>query len=54
MTELKKDIDATTFEELIVKLIEKTKKIPKNMFGIDKKIKPFTEKDELEFEGEQD
>lgn len=52
LVDLKKETDARTFEEVIVKLFEKSKKVPGNMFGIDRKMKPFTAEEEAEFEGE--
>lgn len=52
LVDLKKETDAKTFEEVIIRLFEGAKKVPGNMFGADRKMRPFTEKEEAEFEGE--
>ena len=51
LVDIKRELNARTFEEVVARLVWKMKKIPRDMFGIDKKIKPFTEKEEAEFEG---
>jgi predicted CopG family antitoxin len=40
---------ASTFPEVIEKLIQKTSDMPKSMFGIDKRLKPLTQKEHKEF-----
>lgn len=52
LLDVKRELEAKTFEEAITKLVEKMKKVPRNMFGIDQRMKSFTEKEEMEFEGE--
>ena len=51
LEELKRELDARTFEEVILRIVRRMRKVPKNMFGIDMKMKPFSEKEEVEFEG---
>ena len=47
---LKKVIKASTYDELINKLINKAQNIPDTMFGIDKgKIKKFSKEDRIAF-----
>lgn len=38
-----------TYEETILGLITKKEKIPKSMFGSNKKLTPFTHEDEAKF-----
>jgi len=40
---------ASTFPEVIEKLIQKTSNVPKSMFGVDKGLKPLTQKEHKEF-----
>jgi len=40
---------ASTFPEVIEKLIQKTSNVPKSMFGVDKRLKPLTQKEHKEF-----
>ncbi len=51
LEKIKAELDAGSFEETIKCLMKESKKIPKSMFGIDKSLKPFTSRDEKEFEG---
>jgi predicted CopG family antitoxin len=47
---LKKIENATTYDDLINKLINKAHKIPDTMFGVDKgKIKKFSKEERIEF-----
>lgn len=52
LREVRTALKSKSFEETIVALLEKRKRVPKSMFGIDKgKLKPYTKKDRMEFEG---
>ena len=49
LNKIKKDMKARSHDEVIRSLIIERKKIPKSMFGSNRKLKPFSKKDEAEF-----
>lgn len=48
LNELKEEMKARSHDEVIKKLISKTKKIPSSMFGSNQKLRPFSREDETE------
>ena len=46
---VKKEMKAKSHDEVIKTLIIERKKIPCSMFGSNRKLKPFSKKDEAEF-----
>ncbi len=48
LSQLKKEMGLKSYDELINRLIAQ-KGIPTSMFGSNKKLKPFTDRDEAEF-----
>jgi hypothetical protein len=49
LNKIKKETHATSHNQVIRSLILERKKIPRSMFGSNRKLKPFTEEDEAEF-----
>ncbi len=48
LNKIKKETKAKSHNEVIKTLISERKKIPCSMFGSNRKLKPFTQKDEAE------
>jgi predicted CopG family antitoxin len=46
----KEELDTRSYREVIIVLMERAMTTPKSMFGIDKKLKPLTQKEHREFE----
>jgi predicted CopG family antitoxin len=49
LNKLKEEMKARSHDEVIKKLVTERKKIPCSMFGSNRKLKPFSERDEAEF-----
>ena len=49
LNRLKEEMKARSHDEVIKTLISERKKIPRSMFGSNRKLKPFSEGDEAEF-----
>lgn len=49
LNKIKKEMKATSHDQVIKSLICKRKKIPRSMFGSNRKLKSFTQEDEAEF-----
>ena len=49
LNEIKKETKSRSHDEVIKKLISDRKKIPFSMFGSNRKLNSFSEKDEAEF-----
>jgi hypothetical protein len=51
LQELKAELGAKSYREVIIVLMEKSKRLPKTMKGSFPKLKPMTRKEELEIVG---
>ena len=49
LNKIKKEMKANSHDQVIKSLILERKNIPSSMFGSNRKLKPFTRKDEAEF-----
>jgi hypothetical protein len=49
LNKIKTEMKASSHNQVIKSLILERKKIPCSMFGSNRKLQPFTEKDEAEF-----
>ena len=49
LNKIKKEMKANSHDQVIKSLILERKNIPNSMFGSNRKLKPFTRKDEAEF-----
>ena len=49
LNKLKEEMRARSHDEVIKTLISERKKIPRSMFGSNRKLKPFSKEDEAEF-----
>jgi predicted CopG family antitoxin len=49
LSKLKEEMGARSHDEVIKALISERKKIPRSMFGTNRKLKPFSKEDEVEF-----
>ncbi len=49
LNKIKKETKAKSHDEVIRALISERKKIPSSMFGSNRKLKPFSQRDEAEF-----
>jgi hypothetical protein len=49
LNKIKKEMNASSHDQVIKTLILERKKIPCSMFGSNRKLKPFSERDEAEF-----
>ena len=49
LNKIKKEMKATSHNQVIKNLICERKKIPNSMFGANRKLKSFTQEDEAEF-----
>ena len=49
LNKIKKEMNASSHDQVIKSLILERKKIPCSMFGSNRKLNSFTEKDEAEF-----
>jgi hypothetical protein len=49
LNKIKKEMKANSHDQVIKSLILERKNIPCSMFGSNRKLKPFTRKDEAEF-----
>jgi hypothetical protein len=49
LNKLKEEMRARSHDEVIKALISERKKIPRSMFGSNRKLKTFSEEDEAEF-----
>jgi len=49
LNKLKEEMKARSHDEVIKTLISERKKIPRSMFGSNRKLKPFSVEDEAEF-----
>ena len=49
LNRLKEEMKARSHDEVIKTLISERKKIPRSMFGSNRKLKPFSVEDEAEF-----
>ena len=49
LNKIKKEMKATSHDQVINTLILERKNIPTSMFGSNRKLKPFTKEDEAEF-----
>lgn len=48
LNKIKEEMKARSHDEVIKTLISERKKIPRSMFGSNRKLKPFSERDEAE------
>jgi hypothetical protein len=48
LNKLKEDLKARSHDEVIRMLVSERRKIPRSMFGSNRKLTPFTERDEAE------
>ena len=49
LNKLKEEMNARSHDEVIKTLISERKRIPRSMFGANRKLKSFSEEDEAEF-----
>ena len=49
LNKLKEEMSARSYDEVIRALISERKRIPRSMFGANRKLKSFSEEDEAEF-----
>ena len=49
LNKIKKEMNASSHDQVIKSLIQERKNIPCSMFGSNRKLKPFTKEDEAEF-----
>jgi predicted CopG family antitoxin len=49
LSKLKEEMGAKSYDEVIKVLISERKKVPRSMFGSNRKLNPLSEKDEAEF-----
>lgn len=49
LNKIKKEMNASSHDQVIKSLILERKNIPCSMFGSNRKLKPFTQEDEAEF-----
>ena len=49
LNKLKEEMRARSYDEVIKALVSERKKIPRSMFGSNRKLKPFSKEDEAEF-----
>jgi hypothetical protein len=49
LNKIKKEMKANSHDQVIKSLILERKNIPRSMFGSNRKLKPFSRKDETEF-----
>jgi hypothetical protein len=49
LNKIKKETNASSHDQVIKSLILERKNIPCSMFGSNRKLKPFTQQDEAEF-----
>jgi len=49
LNKLKEEMRARSHDEVIKTLISERKKIPRSMFGSNRRLKPFSKEDEAEF-----
>ena len=49
LNKLKEEMRARSHDEVIKTLISERKKIPRSMFGSNRRLKPFSREDEAEF-----
>lgn len=51
LNKVKREIDANSLDETILKLLQKVENIPASRFGSQPKLKQFTEKERARFHG---
>jgi len=51
LNKVKREIDAESLDETILKLLQKVEKIPSSRFGAQPKLKQFAEKERARFHG---
>ena len=49
LNKIKKEMNAKSHDEVIKALVSERKNIPCSMFGSNRKLKPFSKRDEAEF-----
>jgi hypothetical protein len=49
LNKIKKEMKASSHDQVIKSLIQEREKIPCSMFGSNRKLKPYTDADEAEF-----